>query len=489
MSRLRQLFSDAVVYGFGSMCAKGIGFFLLPIYTRIFPPADYGAIEMLTVLTAFLSAVLGMGMDSAQSMYFFREKDLGVASQGKIVSSILQWRLAWGTAIVLLATLASPIANFYLFDGKLGWEHFAVAFSGALAAQIMSQGIEVLRLLYRPWPYVAIMVVQNAIAAAAILALVLLFDQGVLGYFLGTTLAALLTAAVGWWLVRAYVDFSIIHWDRWPNLLRFGAPLLLSDLAFYFMNSTDRWFVLHYRGEAELGIYALGAKLAMLIALAIETFRKAWWPIAMDAMYSPDGPETYRMIARLFVGLTSSAVVAITLISPWLVEWFAAPEYRGAWPIVGILVWQSVFYGFYLVASAGIWKSEKTYLSAVLMAGSAMLNVALNYVLVPNFGTTGAALATSLTYFAWVAAAMVLSERLWKIGFPLRIMGLHVVVALLAGYWLIAIRDGVFDALSTVIATVISAALLSTAVDRPARIVVFNGIRRFLNIWRRGEMK
>lgn len=480
MSRLRQLISDAAVYGLGSMCAKGIGFFLLPVYTRIFSPPEYGAIEMLVVVTAFLSAFLGMGMDSAQSMYFFKEKDRGIAQQRKVVSSILQWRLTWGTAIVVLSTVASPIANFYLFGGKLGWAHFAIAFSGALAAQIMGQSVEVLRLLYRPWPYVGMMLLQNVIAATAILVLVLVFDQQILGYFLGTTLAALLSAAGGWWLVREYVDFSTVHWDRWSGLLHFGAPLLLSDLAFYFMNSTDRWFIQHYRGEAELGIYALGAKLAMLMALAIETFRKAWWPIAMDAMFGADGPETYRMIARLFAGVTSAAVVVVTLMSPWLVRWFAAPEYHEAWPIVGILAWQSVFYGFYLVASAGIWRSEKTYLSALLMVVSAVLNIVLNYALVPRYGNIGAALATAITYFLWVTAAMIVSEKLWKIGFPVGMLTLNLALAGTTGYWLIGVQRGSFGFLAASGALVVAGFLVAASFDRAGRTAILTRLAQSL---------
>ena len=70
-SRFKQLGKDSVIYGIGGIIAKGIGFFLLPVYTRIFSPAEYGTIEMLMVLNQFLGALLVMGMDAAQSFYFF----------------------------------------------------------------------------------------------------------------------------------------------------------------------------------------------------------------------------------------------------------------------------------------------------------------------------------------------------------------------------------------------------------------------------------
>ena len=69
------------------------------------------------------------------------------------------------------------------------------------------------------------------------------------------------------------------------------------------------------------------------MALAVETFRKAWWPISMDAMQSDDGPETFRMISRLYMGLGVAAVIILTLLSPWLVRLLTAPAFHSAWPI------------------------------------------------------------------------------------------------------------------------------------------------------------
>ena len=85
MSRIRQLGKDSVVYGLGGILAKSIAFFTLPIYTRIFTPSDYGTIEMLTVISGILGSILVTGMDSAQSMFFFKHKDEGKEAQASMV--------------------------------------------------------------------------------------------------------------------------------------------------------------------------------------------------------------------------------------------------------------------------------------------------------------------------------------------------------------------------------------------------------------------
>jgi O-antigen/teichoic acid export membrane protein len=430
--RLRELTKDSVIYGIGGAVGNGISFFLLPVYTRIFSPADYGTIEMMSVIVSLLTAFLVMGMDSAQSFYFFEQKLKGKQAQKIMVSAILQWRLTWGLGMVVLAGALAPFINMWFLGGELPWVYFAVSFSGALFATVMSQSVEIFRLLYRPWSYIVVTMLNTILGAGLILLFVLVFKQGILGFFLGSAFASLVIAFVGWYLVREYLDFSAWHWQWWNRLLRFGAPLLPAGLGFYMMSSADRWFIQHYHGETALGLYAVGAKFAGLMVLLVDTFRKAWWPIAMDAMHSDDGPETFRMIARLYIGLGVAAVIYLTFLAPWLVKGLTGPAFHDAYPIVGILAWQALFYGFYLIGAAGIWKAEKTYITAILMAIAGVINLLFNYLLVPSFGGTGAALATVVSYFVWILLSLIISERFWKVQFSFYIMAGQILVGVFA---------------------------------------------------------
>ena len=263
--------------------------------------------------------------------------------------------------------------------------------------------------------------------------------MGDFGLFLGTAVASIPVALMGWFRIREYLNFERLHVNWWPQLVRFGAPLVPASLAMYFMTTADRWFVQYYHGEEALGLFAVGAKFSLLLALAVETFRKAWWPIAMDSMHSDDGRETFRMIARLYMGIACAGVVGLTMLSPWLVRWLAAPEFYDAWRIVGILAWQAVFYGFFLIASAGIWKAERTHLNLYLMGGAALFGIGMNWLLVPSFGGMGAAIATVVTYIAWVLISMVVSESLWRVAFSYRLLFVQITSSLAFVFWYLLI--------------------------------------------------
>ena len=428
MSRIKQLGKDSLIYGVGGVLSKSVAFFLLPIYTRIFTPAEYGTLEMLTVISSALGALTMMGMDSAQSMYFFKEKQEGKKAQRKVVSAVLQFRITWGIVATFAAALCAPLLNAALFEGELTAVEFIAAFLASLLLQIMTQSAEVMRLLFKPWGFVSATISQAALAGVLVLVCVIWLDQGILGYFAGGALASLFVGLISWISVREYVDFSQLHWKSWRQLVLFGAPLVPAELAFYVMSTSDRWFVQRFHGAEALGIFAIGAKFSMLLAIVVETFRKAWWPIAMDSMHSEDGPQTFRLISVLYTGLASAAAVALAAFSPWVLKWFTSPEFHSGWRVTVVLAWQSVFYGFFLIASAGIWRAEKTYLNFYLMSGAAAFGVLMNIMLVPSFAGIGAAVATSITYLLWVIATLLVSEKHWKVGFPFPLLGLQVLL-------------------------------------------------------------
>ncbi len=432
IQRFKQLGKDSIVYGIGGALASGIDFFLMPVYTRIFPPDDYGMITMLMVITRFLRTLIVMGMDSAQSFYFFEQKKLGKTAQVEVVTSIFQWRLIWGVLILGFALFVSPLLNAQFFKGQLTWIYFAWAFAGCLFESIANQSARLFRLLYRPWGFISVNFGTAFISAGIALLLIIGFKWGILGFFAGSAIGFLCMAIMGWWANRTYLDWSRLHRNWWPRILKFGTPLVPAGLAMYILNSSDRWFISHYRGQEELGIYAVGANFAMILALAVVTFRRAWGPIANDAIHSNDGPELFRHMARIYLGLAIPGVIIFTASSPYLIKLLAAPEYWPAYTSAAILAWYPIFFGFFLISTVGIKKREKMYWNAILMGISALLNIILDMLLVPKWGNIGAALATSFSFLVWNVITIFISEKLWKVGFNFFVLLTQIVIGITA---------------------------------------------------------
>ena len=150
MKLIKKLGKDYIIYALTGIISNGISFLFIPFYTRIFSPSEYGSLEMLTVITNFLNIILVMGMDSAQSIYFFKFEKDGLKKQSYLVSSILQWRIILGLLAIFICTFISPLINNIFFDGQLNLIYFLVAFSSSLFLQIMTQCADLARLTFEP---------------------------------------------------------------------------------------------------------------------------------------------------------------------------------------------------------------------------------------------------------------------------------------------------------------------------------------------------
>jgi O-antigen/teichoic acid export membrane protein len=442
---LKQLGKDTILYGLGGVLAKSLSLLLLPVYTRLFSPEDYGIIEMLNLLIAFLMTIMISGTNSAQSFYFFKISDEGEPAQRGIISAVLQWRILWGGICVVFASFCFGTINAGFFRHGLTQGLFLIACATAFFSQLKQQSIEISRLLFRPMNYFGLTIANTLVASGIGLILIIHFRLGVVGYFLGLLSASVILTVIGWYLVKRYLEWTSLRKDWWPDVLKFGVPLIPNGFAMYLLNTSDRWFIANYKGIDELGLYAVGAKFAMTMGMLIQTFRLAWAPVAMKAMQNNEGKSLFRFVGRIYLGLAVSGVILLTASAPKIIDFMVPEEYFQAYPIVGILAWYPVFYGFYLIASTGIWKKEKTAWTPLLMIGAAGLNVFLNSLWVPMYGSLGAAIATSFSFLVWNLAVLSVSEKLWKIDYPYVIFSIQIGLGLVACFAIFKIYSKSFD--------------------------------------------
>lgn len=237
----------------------------------------------------------------------------------------------------------------------------------------------------------------------------------------------------------------------------------------YVMNTANRWFLVHYHGQEALGIYSVGLRFSLLMVLAVTTFRQAFMPAALEAMNHEDGPKLFEKVAYLAGSLGMAAVIFMTATSKLWLFIFTSPAYHSAFPIVGILSWQSFLYGFYLIASVGIWKSEKTYLAPFNLGIAALINLLFCWYLIPPMGIIGAAIANAIGFLVWNILAIYWSERTWVVVFPKWHL-LHQSLVGILGIWIITHQ--LIANYSQIVITLETLALISYFVFNSAQILL-----------------
>lgn len=431
----KKLFSDSAVYGLGSILAKSIGFFTLPIYTHIFSPSDYGIIEMFSTISGILAVFMTMGLDSTQSYYFMEAKNKNNANTKEIISSILALRLIIGLAVVALATLFASLIITFIFTIKIPTSYFLMTLVSTFFATLISQSLEIFRLLYKPWQYISLTLTQTLMGVGFVLYFVYFNHYGLHGYFLGALISSAIALLISWTATRGYWHYSMLNIALWKKFLHYGIPLIPASIMVWIMNASDRWFILNMLSEAQLGLFAVAAKFALMIMLAVQTFRQAWWPIAMDMVHKPEGPVFFKTVALWYVVLGSLGSLALTVISPYLIKFLVPETYYECWKLVGIMSWTSIFYGFYLISTIGVFVSKKTYLNIYIHGVGGVLNIILNYLMILQFGLIGAAIATSVSILVSNIYGMILSNKYYYISWDWLYYAVSILISWLLIFW------------------------------------------------------
>ena len=133
-------------------------------------------------------------------------------------------------------------------------------------------------------------------------------------------------------------------------------------------------------------------------------------------------------------------MILLTFFSQIIIKSFTTVEYYQAWKLIGILVWPIICYGFYTICSVGIWKSEKTLYGTLSNFFAAIIGILLNYLMVPRYGSLGAAIATSLTFTFWIILITFLTKQLENIKFPYLVLFTQASTAIISVY-IIIIND------------------------------------------------
>lgn len=427
----KQLGKETLVYGFGSALTYIFPFLTVPIMTRILTPADYGVIEMLTTIFLFVGIFAACGTPS--SLVYFFNKDTDPDDRKSLFSSVFWWNL------LSVAVLSVGVIAFAYFEG---WMLFGIQMTAVIVGFAAMKSVfltlqnrchELFRQQHRPWVYVIIALMSGLFSVASVLLFWAFQDYGLNGYFVLSCMATVCVSIAAFFFAKDYLlfDFSGMK-ERFEKILRFGLPLLPGGIATYFLNAADRWAIVSFSSLEELGLYALAAKIGMMMTAVIAVFMMSFQPLSMKMIHE-DHEKASRTLDFFFRGyfvVFYAMAFFLMAVSPFLLKLLAPPDYARAIDGVGLLCLSAVMFGATYFTCLGAWKAEKTKLYSYSVLVAAPVNILLNILLVPEYGMVGAAGSTALAMAVLALTSFILSHKAYAFDFSLvRLLLLAVVGA------------------------------------------------------------
>ena len=429
--QLRRLGKHSVIYGLGGLVSRILAVILLPLYTRYLSPADYGKVETLIALTTVVGIVLRMGISSAFFRFYFDSPD---ADHRRVVLRTSFWfTMTMATLGMVVGILLRAQISDVLFGTTANADLVAASFVGLWCGMNWEQLTSLFRVEERSVAFVVASVTNILITIGATLVLVVALDQGPLGVIVGTFTGTLAVYVV---LLGYRREQLGLQFDRhlFREMNRFGLPLVPTALFLWTTNFSDRLFLVKLADATEVGLYSVGVRIASAMVLLLTAFRLAWPAFAYSIDDEREARRTYAYVLSYLIVFTTWVATGLTLLSPWIVEWLAAPSFADASQVVGPLVFASVAFGGYIVVAIGVGRARRTQFNWVVTGLAAGVNIALNFALIPPYGMMGAAIATIAAYTTMFVGMSWWSQRIYYVPYQWR----RVLTAGLAGVALAA---------------------------------------------------
>ena len=417
-SHLKRLLRHSAVYGIGHIASRGLGFLLLPLHTNLIPAGEYGKAALIFSFLGLMNVIYGYGMDVAYLRFVAAEDDL--KKQKVLFStsllSLLFTSVLFSTLLLFLDQTFSKIifrsetqnilillsAGILLFD--------ALALIPFMALRAKEKSI----------PFSLLKLVNIILNIAANFLFIVVLEKGVAGIFWanlassGLTLLFLLPIIFRYFILK--FDF-----DNFRELTRFGLPYVASGLSVVAMNLIDRPIIERLTDFETTGIYSAGYKLGTFMALFIAAFRFAWHPFFLSTSNQPNAKAVFAKVLTYFMLSCSVVFLMVSLFVEEIVRFslfgitLFGEDYWASTSIIPLILISNIFYGMYVNFYVGVFLEKKTSVIAWITGISAVVNILLNFLLIPYFGMLGAAWAKVISYITLAYLLYIKSNPLYPI--------------------------------------------------------------------------
>jgi O-antigen/teichoic acid export membrane protein len=410
---LRQLASESLVYGVSGILARFVSVLLVPIYTRIFSPKDYGVITLVTTTLALVSIFVVLGLDNSAHRWYWDTED--TADRKSTLASWVWCQFAWAAlAAAAMFALAGTLAKLILGDPNAG-TYFRIAALTLPLTVLNSVVTNWFRMQRQPWATMIFTSSTNLATVLLTIFLVMLLHRGIRGVLEAQVVSGASATVAAALIMRDWIGTRWFRLQRLREMLRFSFPLIPAALSLWVISLSDRYFVNFYTSTSEVGLYSVANSIGALVALGTGAFQQAWGPFAMSIHQQADAKRVYANVLLAYLWTTCVISTALGLLAPEAIRLVATPKYLGASSVVGILALGYVMVGLQYVAAIGpaLAKTSWPIGAAAILGG--VLNLVCNFVLVPGWGKMGAAVATLVSQ-AFVAGYLFYrSQRLYPI--------------------------------------------------------------------------
>lgn len=427
----------SLIYMLGPAFSNLVGFVMIPVYTRYIANSEFGVMSLVDVVMTLTMMVLALGVADGMTRFYFSEPD-GVERR-RLVSSAIAGPALLSLPIIVATVAAADVLRQLLGIGPEYVNYLRLALVTAWFSMLAEIGYTYLRMCYLSRLFVAITVTHIVSAVVLNLLFVVVFQWGIWGILLSTTI---LQASIGLAMAAIIVARNRAQpsWKHLQRLLGFGLHLVPSTVALQMSNYLNpimlRWLISAdpLTSLAQVGLFSVGQKVGVVVNRFLTVpFNAFWRPRRMELVVQ-DRAETRRILARMCTYstiVTCQFALLVSVLAEDILRVILAPSYLDAYRVVPWIAAAYVVLSLEHHFSTGMHFAQRTLWATPIGLLALAVLVGCNLLWVPRYGMVAAAAATLVSVTVRSSLFMCVSQRLHNIPFELGRLSMLAALAVL----------------------------------------------------------
>ena len=397
MGRYKRLLSNTAILGAGTFASKVLVLLLMPLYTAILSTSEFGTADLISQTANLLIPLASVGICDGIFRFALEDSEdrRGVFSTGIFV-------LLLGSAGLL--GLIQTLRAFDIFSG-----YVMLIACYVIAANLHSAFANYIRAQGKTGLFAVQGIINTVLTILLNILFLIVFDMGSLGYVLSVVIADFTMVIFLFFVARLWRDFSprSVTKRTAAAMLRFSIPYIPTTMMWLITSVSDRYIVAAYCGTAENGLYAAAYKLPTLLALVSGVFIEAWHFSTVKDATKEERSDFFGSVYVSFMSImvmgSSFLIVGARIFTSILLD----DSYFASWEFVPVLVIATLFSTLVSFLGSVYFLEKKSLMSMLTAMSGAVVNIILNFVMIPEHGAMGAAVATLISYLAVYAIRAV----------------------------------------------------------------------------------
>lgn len=404
LNRKKLLLENFFVYGLGGVISRIIPFIMLPIITYLFPDETYfGINDLFSTLTSLCCVVGVFGMWDTAFRFFFDKEDKdyrrNICSTSLAISIVVSM-----ISVVILFIFGQWIAEkIYGSDAYffLIWFNILGIITGNIGTMLSAPT----RMLNQRKIFLIVNSLTPVITYT--IAILLILKGWYLSALpLASVLSSTVTMLIFWSLNKEWFSFKRIRVDLALPLIKFGIPIMPQQIMYFVINSSDKLMIAAMLGQSLNGLYAVGGKFGHISQLIYTAFAGGWVYYRYATMDAEDQVENITRIFE-FLAIISFASFGIACVfAKWVIRVLFQEIYYDSFIVIPYLFLAPLVQMLFQTVAGQFTLIKKTWPNLIFLAIGAVVNVILNYFLIPLMGIEGASIATLIGYIVSAVIAV-----------------------------------------------------------------------------------